>query len=197
MAKNKKAGAAYMTALEVASAVQTALRENDEFAELAEVKTLFVYTRKPQTVRGAKVPFTVTKLGGLGSFFAGPTAKEHEWAEPDAQFLVVVFRDAWMLMTPEMQAACSYKILCHMSVENLESGGQRLSIVKPDIEEFTDVVAKYGQNWLPDSVMSMAVNGQPELPVSNEIILPRPANPAKKPKGKIHDKEYEGGHLTG
>jgi len=195
--KAKKEGAAYMTAHEVAALCQRVARENPEHQAVLDTRVLYVYTRKPQTVRGGKVPFTVTKLGGLGSFFAMPETKEHEWCEPLAQFLVVVYRDAWLLMPEKAQEACAYKILCAMDVETLDSGGKRLRLVKPDVEEYTAVIAKYGQNWLPSGVMAIAMSGQPEMDFEGDEPVPGPEPRKKKEKPPIHENDYNEGRLGG
>lgn len=197
--KSKKAGAGYMPAPEVAAVAREAIRTIDDHAELQEVGILYVFSRKAMTERGTKVPFIVSKLSGKGAFFAGPNAPENEWTEPEAKFLVTVFRDAWFLMSADMQSAMVDSALCRCHVESLESGGKRLSLERPDIEEFSAVVTRHGQNWLPSSLMGQAMTGQPELTVSEHSNpLPGPENPnKKKPKGEIHPNDYNEGRLGG
>lgn len=193
--EKRKLEVGFMSAPDVYDVARNLIQTESDFEDLIDEKILFLFTRKPITDRGAKVPFQVTKLSGRNAFLANSSMTENEWVAPTPQFLVIVYRDAWLLMTPQMQEACVDSILCRCNVEHLEAG-KRLKIVKPDIEEFTAVVARRGQNWMPSNLMAQAISGQPQLDIiETENHFPEPDRPGKKPRGRIHDTDYHEARL--
>lgn len=193
--KKRKLEVGFMSAPGVYDVARKLIQTESDFEDLIDEKILFLFTRKPITDRGEKVPFQVTKLSGRNAFLANSSLTEDEWVTPSPQFLVIVYRDAWLLMTSAMQEACVDSILCRCNVERLETG-KRLKIVKPDIEEFTAVVARRGQNWMPSNLMSQAVSGQPQLDIiETENHFPEPERAGRKPKGRIHDSDYQEARL--
>lgn len=190
--KNEKAGAGFMSAPEVYEVARTVMQTVDEHHDLAETEILYIFTRKPITEGGEKVPFTVAKLGGRNAYLASGRFKEGQWTAPEPQFLVVVYRDAWLLMTKEMQEACVDSILCRFNVETLDDGGRRLKLERPDVQEFTSVIARRGQNWMPETLMAQAISGQPQLALNDSAA--KDELPAPAPKSRRQTAESGGAH---
>jgi len=189
---------AFMFADEPSRLAKELVRTDDDFAALSEIPVLWAFSQKPITQKGQYASYRLQKIGGMTSWLSEPIGEEGVFQAPPAKFMVTLFYDAWHLMTSEMKEATIYRVLCGMNVETLESGGKRIKVLEPDVQEYTAVIAKYGQNFLPASLMRQAVTGQMELTVSEHSDpVPGPEKPAAKPKGKIHDREFEDGRLTG
>lgn len=190
----KKQSAGYMEATAVSLALQQSLMDHHDDSCIEPQDVLCMFSRKPLKERGGFVPFKVSKLSGLPSVLAQPKGEDGVFQEPLPRFLVLVHYDAWHLMPEAAQSAMCDKALCHCEKVELEKGGPRLSVVKCDIEEFSEVEVRHGRNWLPAGLMAHAVSGQPSLTIAE----PEPNKFAPEPKptrSKRHDKEYAEGRL--
>lgn len=198
MAKDKKS-AGFMEAPQVSLALQQALIDHHEDSWLTVQDVLCMFSRKPIKERGQAVPFKVSKLSGLPAVLAAPKAEEGVFTEPVPKFLVLVHYNSWHLMSPEVQAVMADKALCYCLKEALDKGGYRLSVVRPDVEEFSDIVARHGANWMPPGLVDQAVSGQPALQIAStdEVMGERPANPRRRTPAPIADQDYEEGRLSG
>lgn len=67
-----------------------------------------------------------------------------EWVPPDESFQIVVWKRLWDELKPEQREALIFHELRHAAVEYGNDGFPKLALVGHDLEEFDDVVRRYG-----------------------------------------------------
>ena len=71
---------------------------------------------------------------------------KHQWAIP-ADFAIVVYEPNCQGMTDAQMRALMHHELLHVGIERTEDGGERYRIRPHDLEDFHEIIDRYGPDW--------------------------------------------------
>lgn len=122
---------------------------SDRFSHLATVRVECVFRSEPAVKAGKVTWATARKVTGLNAWLA--MWRDGAGLEADAEefFVIEVAKPVWLAMKPEQREPLIFHELCHCHAEEDENGQTRLTLLGHDLEEFTEVVKRYGL-WRED-----------------------------------------------
>ena len=130
-----------------------------DFPELDGHRVECVFCLEPKKTHNKVALAYIYVLRGLGAYLArrnDPDFLEKvtdcgpdEWVPPEESFQIVVWKKAWDELKVEQREALVFHELKHAAIEFDRDGFPRLTTVGHDIEEFDEVVRRYGV-WLED-----------------------------------------------
>lgn len=148
---------AWAEAIEPNEVAQKLIKE--ALPDLGGFRVECLFCLEPRKINNKVALAYITVLRGINAYMArrnDPDFIERvtgcgpdEWAPPDESFLIVVWQRAWEELKPQQREALIYHELLHANVEFDSDGQPKLGLVGHDIEEFDDVVRRYGV-WLED-----------------------------------------------
>lgn len=138
----------YRIAEEVRSTAKKIIGEHH--AHLLGLRVECVFTDKTAKSRGREVPGRTKKVSGLPAFLASPSEATGESPDfysddPSDFFVIEVSEEVWERLSESRRVALVDHLLSHAEIEtDEETGTAKLSVVGPDVSEFTHVLARHG-----------------------------------------------------
>lgn len=133
----------YRVAEEVRSTAKKIIGEHH--AHLLGLRVECVFTDKTAKSKGREVPGRAKKVSGLPAFLALDELPDFYSDEPPDFFVLEVSEEAWEGLEGRGQAALVDHLLSCCEIEtDEETGTAKLSVVGPDVSEFTHVLARHG-----------------------------------------------------
>lgn len=124
----------YSEAFEVRKTATSLIKNFHE--HLLNVRIEYLFVDEPIKVRGRKVAGRARKISGLNAYLA-----TDDDDEPKEFFVMEVVKAIWDRLSPKGKKALTDHELCHFWVD-MDTG--KLSIKAHDVEEFHEIVDRYG-----------------------------------------------------
>jgi hypothetical protein len=195
----------YRVAPDVQKVVDRLIRTESRFADLAkhryEIRCFFC--EEAEVSKGHAVIGSIRRIGGLQAFLINHDPSDDDYQSQNPMLVIIIHGASWSALSERHREALCFHELCHTKVTTTEDGEARLSLVGHDIEDFFDVVQKYG-NWQPSvqQFVKAAQVGQGMLnlePGGNSVELFDKAEDSGDDEGddpigdqKISQGEYDG-----
>ena len=131
-------------------------------SHLGPVRIEYVFLSEPISERGKDVWGRARKVTGLNAYLA-LDAKPKEPKEPQGFFVIEIVKRVWMQLDEKSKRALIDHELTHLWVNDDGS----LSIRPHDLEEFNDIVRRYGL-WRADIELFLEASKQRPLFANSE-----------------------------
>jgi hypothetical protein len=147
-------------------------------SHLADCRIAYLFKNKKITKGGKEVLATAEKCSAKTKALVAYEQTPGVDAGNPFDFCIVVSYAAWTLLSEKQKSALIDHELSHCQVDETDEGEITYSIVRHDVEEFTNVARRWGAYSHDLTLFKSAINGEPEkkLAEHEEIVsAPKPA----------------------
>lgn len=130
---------------------------------LIDERVDWAFNEEAEKVKGRVALATARKVTGLAAYYGAEELPKDEFVQPPDYFLISVWKKGWDKLSHLQRKALIDHELCHCRIVHTDNGEQ-LKIVGHDVEEFHQVVERYG-SWMPavEAFVKAAQSGQQNL----------------------------------